>query len=134
VLAGHEVALAVGLRADGDQQRAALAQLRVEVAPGLEFGDAVRAPAPAKELDYQRAKGEQVRRADEATSCVVEGELRASAPAAGCGPRCTGEKLRDGALAYGKTLGLHQLACVGGNLVELVLKGGSGHSRTKQTK
>ena len=65
MLAGHEVALALGLRADGDHERAALAQLAVEIAPGLELGDAIGAPAAAEEFDHQRAKGEQVGGADE---------------------------------------------------------------------
>ena len=60
VLAGHEVALALGLRADGDHEGFALAEGAVEVAPGFEFGDAVGAPAAAEELDDEWAEGEQV--------------------------------------------------------------------------
>jgi hypothetical protein len=39
-----------------------------------------------------------------------------------------GEELGDGALADGQALGLHQVAGVGGDLVELVLQGGGGHA------
>ena len=62
VLADHEVALAAGLRADGGQQRAGFAEPRIELAPGLELGDAVRAPAAAEELEDERARGRAGRR------------------------------------------------------------------------
>ena len=42
-----------------------LAESAVEVAPGFEFGDAVGAPAAAKEFDDERAKGEEIAGADE---------------------------------------------------------------------
>ena len=60
VLADHEVALAAGLRADGGEQRAGLAEARVEVAPGLKLGDAVGAPAAAKEVEDEGPKGKKV--------------------------------------------------------------------------
>ena len=62
VLVGHEVALALDLRTDGDHERAVLAEVAVEIAPGFELGDAVGAPAAAKEFDDQRTEGEQVAR------------------------------------------------------------------------
>lgn len=60
VLADHEVALAGSLRADGSEQRAGLAEASVEVAPSFELGDAVGAPAAAKEVEDEGPEGEQV--------------------------------------------------------------------------
>src|SRR5258708_4378377 len=60
VLLDGEVVLAGGLGGDGDEQGSALAELGVEVAPGFELGDAVGAPAAAKEVDDERAEGEEV--------------------------------------------------------------------------
>ena len=107
----------------------ALAELAVEIAPGFQLGDAVGAPAAAKELDDQRAEGEQVGAAHQAAGGVVEGELgRECADGQDAVFDAGGEELRDGALADGQALGLHQLAGVGGDLVELVLKGGHAFS------
>ena len=104
-------------------RRFALAERAVEVAPGFELGDAVGAPAAAKELDDQRAEGEQVGAADEAAGGVVEGELGGDgADGEDAVFDAGGEELGDGALADGQALGLHQVAGVGGDLVELVLK------------
>ena len=126
VLAGHEVALALDLRADGDHEGFALAERAVEVAPGFELGDAVRAPAAAEKLDDQGAEGEQVFAADQAAGGVVEGELGGDGADGEDAVFDAGrEEVGDGALADGKAVGLDQLACVGGDLVELVLK--SGH-------
>jgi len=128
VLAGHEVVLPLGLRAYRNHQAFTLAELAIEVAPGFKFGDAVRAPAAAKELDDQGAEGEHVRAADEATGSVVEGELGGDgANGEDAVFNAGGEELLDGALADGKAVGLNQLACVGGDFVELVLEGGHGY-------
>ena len=126
VLAGHEVVLAPGLRADRNHQGLALAELAIEIAPGFKLGDAIGAPAAAKELDDQGAEGKQVRAADQAAGGVVEGKFGGD----GAGREDTifnagGEELLDSALADGKTVGLNQLAGVGGDFVELVLE--SGH-------
>ena len=48
VLLQQQIILMNRLRRDGDQQRAAFAQLRIEIAPGLQLRQAVRAPAPAE--------------------------------------------------------------------------------------
>ena len=55
-----EVVLAGGLGGDGDEECVALSELRVEVAPGFQFGDAVGVPAAAEEVDDERAEGEEV--------------------------------------------------------------------------
>ena len=65
VLLDEEIVLARELRADGDEQRAAFANFRVERLPGFEFGDAVGAPAAAEKIDDEWAEGEEVVRADE---------------------------------------------------------------------
>ena len=123
VLDGHEVALALDLRANCNHQDSPLAECAVEIAPRFEFSNAIGTPAAAKEFDDQRPKGEQVGAADQAAGGVLEGEVR--------GERADGEnflldtgseELLDGAFADGQTLGLHQVAGVGGDLVELVLK------------
>ena len=129
MLAGHEVALPGGLRADGDHKRAALAKLAVEITPGFELRHAIGAPAPAKKLDDQRAEGEQVGRADELAVGVLEGELGSGgADGENAFFDAGGEELFDGAFADGEPVGLHQVPGVGGDLVELVLQG--GHGRT----
>jgi hypothetical protein len=55
-----EVVLASRLRGDRDEDGAASAEVGVKVAPGFEFGDAVGIPAATKEVDNQRAEGEQI--------------------------------------------------------------------------
>jgi len=129
VLAGHEVALTGDLRADGDHEGFALAECAVEVAPGFELGNAVGAPASAEEFDDEGAEGEQIGGADEAAGGVLEGELG--------GDGTDGEDLLldagveevcDGLLADGEAFGLHQVAGVGGDFVELVLQGCGGHA------
>ena len=125
MLAGHEVALARDLRADGDHEGVALAEGAVEIAPGFELGDAIGAPAAAEELDDQRAEGEQVGGADEAAGGVFEGELGSDgADGEDFLLDAGGEELGDGAFANGEAVGLDQVAGVGGDLVELVLQGG----------
>jgi len=123
VLAGHEVALPLGLRADGDHEGFALAERAVEIAPGFEFGGAVGTPAAAEKLDDQGAEGEHVLTADQAAGGVVEGELGGEgADGEDFVLDARGEELGDGAFAHGEAFGLNQLAGVGGDLVELVLK------------
>ena len=107
-------------------RRFALAEGAVEVAPGFELGDAVGAPAAAEELDDERAEGEQVGGADEAACGVVEFELGGGgADGEDAVFNAGGEELGDGALTDGQALLLHEVAGVGGDLVELVLE--SGH-------
>ena len=123
VLAGHEVALALGLRADGNHERFALAEGAVEVAPGFELGDAVGAPAAAEELDDQRTEGEQVFRAHQTAGSVFQGKLGGEgADGKNVLFDAGGEELGDCAFADGEAAGLDQLAGVGGDLVELVLE------------
>ncbi len=113
------------MRADGGEQRARLAQAGVEVAPGLELGDAVGAPAAAEEVEDERSEGEQVGGADGAAGGVVEGELGSGgADGEDFFLDAGGEELANGALADGHALGLDEVARVGGDLVELVLEGG----------
>jgi len=125
VLAAHEVALPLGLGADGDQEAASLAKLSVEIAPGLELGNAVGTPAAAKEFNHQGPKCEQIGGADEFAGRVLEGEL-----GGGCADGediffdAGLEELCDSALTHGEALGLNEGAGVGGDLVELVLKCG----------
>ncbi len=107
-------------------RRFALAEGAVEIAPGFELGDAVGAPAAAEELDDEGAEGEHVGAADEAAGGVVEFELGGDGADGEDAVFNAGvEELGDGALADGQALLLHQVAGVGGDLVELVLK--SGH-------
>ena len=128
MLADHEVALALGLRAYGNQQAAVLAQARIEIPPGFELRHAVRAPAAAKKLDDQRTKGQKIGAAHELIAGVLErefGSLRAHGENAVF--NAGSEKLFDGAFAYGQALRLDEGAGVGCDLIELVLK--SGHIR-----
>jgi len=123
VLAGHEVALAGDLRADGDHEAFALTEGAVEIAPGFKLGDAVGAPAAAEEFDDERTESEEVGRADEAAGGVFEFELRGEgADGKDFFFDAGSEELGDGALADGKALLLDEVAGVGGDLVELVLK------------
>jgi hypothetical protein len=123
VLAGGEVALALGLRGDADDQGAAFAEGGIEVAPGFELGDAVGAPAAAEEIDDEGTEGEQVGGADDAAGEIGQRE-RGCAGADGEDAVFTSgaEELFDGALADGEALGLDQGAGLGGDLVELVLE------------
>jgi hypothetical protein len=128
VLAGHEVALPLDLRADGDHERFALAEGAVEVAPRFELGDAIGAPAAAEEFDDEGAECEQIGGANQAAGGVFEGELGSDgADGEDSLLDAGGEQLGDGALTHGKAIGLHQVAGVGGDFVELVLQGGGGH-------
>jgi hypothetical protein len=123
VLAGGEVALTLGLGRDADDQGAALAQTRVQVAPGLELGDAVGAPASAEEIHNHRAEGEQVSGTNDLAGKVRQGEAG--------GSRADGEdavfdagreQLLDRAFADGEAFGLNQGPGLGGDLVKLVLE------------
>ena len=114
MLVGHEVALALDLRTDGDHECAAFAKMAVEVAPGLELRYAVGAPAAAEEINDQRTKGEQVARAHEFAAGVLQCEFRGlrayrkdSLLDAG------GKEFFDGSFADGETLRLHEVARVG---------------------
>jgi len=129
VLAAHEVALPFGLGADGDHKGVALAECSVEVAPGFKLGDAVGAPAATKELDDEwPAKGEHVVGADEAAGSVIESKVRGDCADGEDAVFNAGEEeICDSLLADGQALGLHEVAGVGGDLVELVLKGCGGH-------
>ena len=125
VLGGGEVALALVLGRDADDEGAAFAECGVEVAPGFELGDAVGAPAAAEEIDDEGAEGEEVGGAHDVTGEVGQGE-------AGCGGAdgeqaifdAGAEELFDGALTDGEAVWLDQGAGLGGDLVELVLKVG----------
>ncbi len=90
VLLEGEVVLASGLGGDGDEDGASLAELRVEVAPGFEFGDAVGVPAAAEEVDDERAEGEEVGGVDGLVrESVFESEgRRLRSDRSGCGLRC----------------------------------------------
>jgi len=100
VLAGHEVALALILRADGDHQAFALAEGAVEVAPGFELGDAVRTPAATKELDDQRANGKQISRANQPAARVFQGKLGSQRAYRRMRSSMRSRRARDGALAH----------------------------------
>ena len=76
VLVPGEVTLADGLRRDGNDQASALAHNRIEIAPGFELGDAVRAPASAKKIQDDRADGEQVCGPYQTPRRIGQGELR----------------------------------------------------------
>lgn len=72
-----EAVLTSGLRGDGDEQGTAFAEFGLEVAPGFEFGDAVRVPTSAEEVDDQRADGEEIDGVDGFTGeSVLQGEGR----------------------------------------------------------
>ena len=60
VLLESESVLTGGLRGYGDEDGAALAEVGVQIAPGFEFGDAVRIPTATEEFDDERAEGEEV--------------------------------------------------------------------------
>jgi len=126
VLVKHEDVLARSLRGDGDEERAAAADLGVQIAPGFEFGDAVRIPAATEEFDNERAQGEKIGRADGlACACVRQRESRCG----GAGLEdavfdAGGEELGDGLLGEGEALGLHEGPRVLSDAVELILEGG----------
>ena len=123
VLHCGEVVLAHGLRGDPDEQRAALAHGTVQISPGLKLGDAVRAPAPAEEVDDQRAEGQQVGAAHDATRSVGQGKfrgLRANLQDSILYPRCV--ELRHRALADLEAFRLDKVSRVGRDLIELVLQ------------
>ncbi len=81
VLLEGEVVLAGGLRGDGDEECAAFADFGVEVAPGFEFGDAVRIPAAAEEVDDERAEGEEIGGVDGLVRpCILRVKAGAGAP------------------------------------------------------
>jgi hypothetical protein len=129
VLLEGEVVLASGLRGDGNEEGAALAELSMKVAPGFEFGDAVGIPTAAEEINYERAEGEEGSGTDEfMRDCVFKSEgrslrsgLQDAVLDAGIEEFC-GRFLRDG-----ETLGLDEGARVLGDAIELVLQGG-GHN------
>ena len=128
VLAGHEVALAGGLRADGDHEGITGADRTVEIAPGLKLCDTVGTPAAAEKFDDQGTKGKEIGAAHEAAGSVAEGEFWSGGPDGEDAVLNAGvEELGDGALTNGQALGLHQVARVRGDLVELVLKANSDH-------
>ena len=85
VLLEGEVVLTGGLGRDGYEERSASAQVGVEIAPGFEFGDAVRIPATTEEVDDERAKREEVGRTDRFVGeSVFESESRSSRPGFQC--------------------------------------------------
>ena len=123
VLAGGEVALALGLRGDADDEGAAFAEGGIEVAPGFKLGDAVGAPAAAEEIDDEGAEGEQIGGADGSAGEIGQGEGgRGGSDGEDAVLASGAEEFFDGALADGETLGLDQGTGLGGDLVELVLK------------
>ena len=117
--------LASGLRADGDEESFAFAEWPLQdVAPSLMLGDAVGAPAAEVVFDHKWADGEGGRRCGRVAQCVFEGEMRrGGADGEDVVFDAGGEELFDGTLTYGEAIGLHQVAGVGGDLVELVLSG-----------
>ena len=122
-----EVGLALGLGADGDEERAAFADLAVEVAPGFELGDAVGAPAAAEKVDDEGAEGEEIAASDEVAGGVLQLEVgRLCSYGEDAVLDAGGEELFDGSLADGEAVGGHELAGAGGDGVELVLEI-SGH-------
>ena len=81
VLLEGEAVLAGGLGRDGDEESAASAEVGLELAPGLELGDAVGVPAAAEEVDDDGAEGEEIGGADGfAGEGVLEGEGRSVCP------------------------------------------------------
>jgi hypothetical protein len=122
VLGGGEVALALVLRGDADDEGAAFAEGGVEVAPGFELGDAVGAPASAEEIDDEGAEGEEVGGADDFAGEIGQGEGGGSGTGGEDAVLYTrAEELFDGALADSEALGLDEGAGLGGDVVELVL-------------
>ena len=131
-LVGGEAVLARRLRGDGGEEGTATTEFRVEVAPGFELGDAVRAPAAAEEGKDERAEGEEVGGVDEASGAGVgEGE----------GGRLGGdgedavldagvEEVGGGLLGEGEAIGLHEGSGALGDVVEFVLQAGHGASCT----
>ena len=115
--------MARGLRRDRYEEGSAAAYLGLKFAPGLEFGDAVGAPAAAEEVDYEGAEGEEVFGANGlAGDGVLEGEGRGQR--AGFEDAvfdAGGQQLRRGPLGDSEALGLDELASVGCDGVELVL-------------
>lgn len=123
VLAGGEVGLALRLGGDADDHGAALAEAGIKGAPGFEFGDAVRAPAAAEEINDEGAEGEQIGGANDFAGEVGQGE------GGGLGSdgqnavfNAGGEELLDGAFADGEAFGLDQVPGLSGDFVELVLE------------
>ena len=107
MLTGHEVALALGLRADGDHQGFALAEAPIEVAPSFQLGHAIGAPASAKKLDDQGTEGEHIFRANQTAAGVVQSKLGSqSAGRENAILDAGGEELRDRALPDGQPVRL----------------------------
>ena len=132
VVLDGEVVLADQLRRDGDEECAALADLRVELLPDFELGHAVGAPAATEELDDDGSDSEEVVGLDDLFGDgVLQGEgwgLRADGEDAVFD--AGGEELLDGGVGDGEALGLDELAGVGGDGVELILEGaGCGERR-----
>jgi len=72
VLLEGETVLASSLGRDRDEEGTPFAEICVEVAPDFKFCDAVGVPAATKEVDNERAEGEQV---DGTNGFVGEGIL-----------------------------------------------------------
>src|ERR1700678_4803941 len=71
-----KVILPHSLRGDPDQQSTAFAHRSVQVSPGFQLGDAVRAPAPAEEVDHQRSQRQQITAPHNSASGVRESKFR----------------------------------------------------------
>ena len=119
VLAEGKVVLARGLGGDGEKKSSAASQGGVEVAPELELGDAVGAPATAEKIQNDGAEGEDVGQVDGlAGSGVGEGEIgRGGAGGENAVLNAAGEKLCGGGLRDGEALGLDEGSGVAGDAV-----------------
>ncbi len=126
VLIAHKDILPGGLRGDGDQKRTTTTKLAVEIAPGLEFRDAVRAPAATEEFEYDGAKSDEVGRVDLFAGAGVgkrkRRRLRAGLEDAVFNTGC--EEFSHRLLGEGEAFGLDEGAGVLGDAVELVLQRG----------
>ena len=124
VVLDGEVVLAGELGGDGDKEGAAIADGGEGGLPGLEFGDAVGAPAATEEVDDEWADGEKVGGTDE---LAVDGVGKRE----GRGRRTDGqdavfdaggEEFVHGGIGDGEAIGLDERAGLGGDVVELGLE------------
>jgi hypothetical protein len=125
VLVEHEGILPGSLWRDGDEESAAPAKLGVELAPRLEFSDAVRAPSSAEEFENDCADGYEIGGLDGFAGTSVRkdegGSLRTRLEDTVFNPGR--EELGYGSLGEGETFGLDEGTSVLGDAIELVLEG-----------
>src|SRR6185437_5471030 len=110
MLLDGEVVVTAVLRRDGDEERPHPADFAMQIAPRFQLRDAIRAPASAEELDYQRAEREQIGGTDSLSGQRIGQRELGRGRANVQDPRLNtaSEQFRTGALGDGETLGLNE--------------------------